>query len=316
VSTAIAATLVRELDVSAASGLVAIDGRLHVVADDELDLFTYRQGDPSFRATTRLMAGSLPGDGVAPGARREAEHAARKRDKPDLEMLLCLEGPGGPGLLALGSGSTPARARGAWIRVDAGMPSGAPVAVDAAPLYEALAAQIPGLNLEGGAVVGDVVRLLQRGNGEAGESGVVDLDLAAVVRAIERGTALGPSLVRRVAKVELGALDGTKLGFTDASPLGGGCLVFTAAAEASADTYRDGPCAGSVVGVLDDALRVRWSARVEPALKLEGVHASLDARGVLDLMFVADADDPTARAPLLAARTPLPDDLASAISRG
>lgn len=312
-SGAVVATLVRELDVSAASGLVAGPDVFHVVADDEPFLFTCRLRDPAFRVTTRLFSGALPGDGVEPAQWTEAERAARKRAKADLELLLALEVGGHAGLLALGSGSTPARARGAWVRLEAGMPAGAPRVVDAAPLYGALAAQLPELNLEGGAVAGDVVRLLQRGNGAAGQNAVVDLDRAGVIGAIERGAPLSAALVQRVEPIDLGALDGTPLGFTDASPLPGGFLVFTAAAEASTDTYADGPCAGSIVGVLDPELRVRWSARIAPALKIEGVYATVD-QGALELLFVADADDPTTRAPLLAARASLPPELARFIA--
>jgi hypothetical protein len=182
-------------------------------------------------------------------------------------------------------------------------------AFDLAPLHAALAAELGGpaqLNLEGAAVSGDVLRLLQRGNGADGVNAVVDLDLAGVRAAMARGDAWGPGLVRALHRVTLPELAGVRLGFTDASPLPDGRLVFAAAAEAGGDTYLDGACAGSAVGLL--------AAGVAPALlevqpldtraKLEGVNARLDPDGSLDLRLVADADDPSVRAGLYAARWP------------
>src|SRR5690349_13989277 len=91
---------IAELDVSAASGLVAIAERLYVVADDEHFLATYDfAGRPLGRLA--LWPDALPD-----------EHAERKRLKSDLEALTQL--PDGR-LLALGSGSTPRRRRGALI---------------------------------------------------------------------------------------------------------------------------------------------------------------------------------------------------------
>jgi len=301
------------LGVGAASGIAVVDELVCVVGDDEVALAVHALDAPGggvrLVRRVRLFDGELP-----------AEPRARKRVKPDLEALALL--PDGA-LLALGSGSTPARRRGAYVpaaavRGEDGGAGGAR-AVDLAPLYGALARTFAELNVEGAAAADGILRLLQRGNGPAGQNGVVDLDLDAVVAAIAAGRAVEGGLVRALRPVALGALDGVRLGFTDAAPLGGGAVLFSAAAEESPDTYHDGPCAGSILGVLSPAGEVVWTDRIEgprrgaAPLKIEGVHASWTG-DVLALFLVADADDARVPAELLAAELParaLPADVLS-----
>jgi hypothetical protein len=97
--------------------------------------------------------------------------------------------------------------------------------------------------------------------------------------------------------VELGDLDGVRLGFTDATPAGAG-MLFSAAAEDSPDAYRDGPCAGSAIGLLEDGT-VRWLRPVGPG-KIEGLTRWDD-----DLLLVSDADDRARPAGLYRASWPL-----------
>lgn len=274
---------VARLDVSAASGLVALQDRLCVIADDETFLAIYApDGTPTARVPLLSRQDrDLPRD-----------HAARKRRKPDFEALALL--PTGD-LLALGSGSTASRARGALVA-----PRAEAVArpVDLAPLYARLARDIPDLNVEGAAVSEDALWLLQRGNGAAGFNACIELDLARVLSAVERGAPLEASMLRSVTHVTLGTLDDVPLSFTDAVSLPGGALLFCAAAEATTDTYADGPCAGSIVGVLEGN-RVVESLRVHPTHKIEGI--ALDALS-RTLWLVADPDDRRLPAALLRAR--------------
>jgi hypothetical protein len=180
---------------------------------------------------------------------------------------------------------------------------------DLAPLHAALAEAFGGageLNLEGAAVSGDVLRLLQRGNGALGTNAVIDLDLARVQAALADGATWDASFVRAIHHVDLPTLGGVTLGFTDASPLPDGRLVFTAAAEAGKDTYADGLCAGSVVGLLTAGATPALAGlhAVQGRAKLEGVHATLHPDGEIDLLLCADADDPGVLAGLFAARLP------------
>ena len=67
-------------------------------------------------------------------------------------------------LLGLGSGSTPARDRGfAWGLAADGSLDGEPLQLDLAPLYSLLREHMDALNVEGAAVMGDELWLLQRG---------------------------------------------------------------------------------------------------------------------------------------------------------
>src|SRR6185503_11592625 len=100
----IALVPIATLTVSAASGLVRRGDALYVVADDELVLVRYGL-DGGERGRVRLRTGELP-----------REHAARKAAKADFEALVDL---GDGRMLALGSGSTEQRCRGAVIAGDA-----------------------------------------------------------------------------------------------------------------------------------------------------------------------------------------------------
>lgn len=271
--------LVATLDVAAASSVVAADGALWVVADDELGLRRYDLAGRPLGALP-LLPGALP-----------AEPRARKRRKPDLEALALL--PGGA-LLALGSGSLATRHVGAVVTQ-----LGPARPVDLAPLCARLAEELPDLNLEGAAVRDDALVLLQRGNGPAGVNAVIELDLAGVLTALAAAAPrLDARLVRRVTRVALGELAGAPLGFTDAAPHPRG-ILFTAAAEPSASTYDDAPCTGSALGLLGPEGAVLHLEPCAPVCKIEGVTLLGD-----DVYLVADADDPAVPAPLFRARRP------------
>lgn len=277
------------LPVAAASGIVAAGPHLYIVGDDHIHLTVLGADDYRVVAEVRLF----PDHPELP-----EEHEERKRLKPDLESIARLPGDR---LLVIGSGSRPNRCRGAVVPLfDPGRAGGAARPIDLAPLYRALGARLSELNIEGAAISGDRLRLLQRGNGAAGQNAVIDLDLGAALRAIDAGIPLGEDLIVAVTEVALGAVAGVPLTFTDASPLPDGRLVFAAAAEDTCDPYLDGPCAGSAVGVLSPGAAVTRIEPLETAHKIEGVHARRVGDRI-DLLLVADADDPSIKSPLLAA---------------
>ena len=284
-----ALTFVRNLPVSAASGLVRVGATTYVVADDELHLVILP--DDGEARTLRLLAGDLPED-----------PRARKAIKPDFEALCRWH----DGLLALGSGSTAMRHRGCLIRPVPGDIAGITVReLDLAPLHAHLTSLVPALNLEGAAVasdplLGDALLLLQRGNGRGNRSAVVRLDAAAVARALADDNPWDASLVRDIQFIELGERAGASLAFTDASPLPDGSLVFLAAAEDTPDTYRDGQLTGVAIGRLAPDLTLAWLTDVPDAPKLEGIHAELTG-DALHLWLVADPDDRNIPAPLYTA---------------
>jgi len=278
-----APALDRPAFVRAGSGVTWWGDRLAVVQDDTAFIALV---DPA----TGLAEGvALP---VPDGVRQFGVDRGNKGRKPDLEAVLTL--PDGR-VLAFGSGSTPARERLLAMGADRD-----PRWIDAAPLYRALRAErdFAGseLNVEGAALLGDRVRLFQRGNGAvvdgvAPVNATVDLELsellAAMIRwagtpADDRGVAL-----HAVTSYALGSLDGVALSFTDATAWPSarpGRVAWLAAAEASPDTYRDGDCAGSVLGFVDPD----GAAGHQPLRTPAGAVFRAKAEGI-----VFDRDDPT-----------------------
>lgn len=286
----------RPAHVSAASGLVRAGAWLYVVGDDSLHLAAFPlEGDAPGRST-RLFPGELP-----------LEAKARKAAKPDMEAL-CLLGPlaGAPhgALLAVPSGSTPVRRKGALVPLAADGGLGGPVReVDFSSVYTQLERELGPLNVEGAALSAGRLRLLNRGNGDLGTDAVVDLDGSRVLGALEAGQALQSDVVRTVLRWELGKAGNVRLSFTDAAPLPDGRIVFTAAAEDTRDAYADGVVTGSAVGVLAADGSPLFLDGVDAKVKLEGVDARVEG-GRVRLLLVADADDPDVAAPLFEAELP------------
>jgi hypothetical protein len=274
---------------SAASGLVRIGHRLFVVADDENSLGVFDLSTDAPGRLLRLFAGELP-----------AEHAERKAAKADLEALAVLPPfgrcPHGA-LMAFGSGSRPSRMRAALIAIDAGGELRPPARViDLAPLYAPLRARFADLNIEGAFVAGETLCLLQRGNVRSPVHACIAFDWPAVERWLA-ADAPAP-LPASTTTYQLGELDGVPLAFTDGAPLPDGGWVFCAAAEDTSDSYADGRCLGSAIGVVDAAGAIVSLQRLSRACKAEGISASADGDR-LELLLVTDADDRQAPALLL-----------------
>jgi hypothetical protein len=273
----------RPAHVSAASAAVLHQGRLCVVADDELALARFAlapQRTPD--DWLPLLPGSLP-----------VAHAARKAAKPDFEVLLALPDDR---LLALGSGSLPQRQRGVLLQGDR------PREVDLAPLYAPLHAAFGALNLEGGFFAGDRIMLLQRASRGAPGNACIQFEAAALLRWLDGH---GPvPLPLGSQPLELGDLQGVRLGLTDGCALSGGGFLFSAAAEDSADTVADGGVAGSVIGEVGADGRVVALGLLDRPCKVEGLAVRTGADGGPSLLLVTDADDRALPALLLEAAWP------------
>jgi hypothetical protein len=266
---------------SAASGLVRRGERCYVVADDEHHLALFDATGPG--RWWRLFDGALP----------EAA-AQRKAAKPDLETLLELpptqHHPHGA-LLALGSGSRPNRQRAVCLPfADASGALGAARAIDLAPLYAGLRGACADLNIEGAFVAGGVFHLLQRGHAGQPVNLCIRFDWAEVQAWLNDGGAVPRA--RGIERHELGVLDGVPLGFTDATPLPDGAWAFSAAAEATDDSYHDGACAGSVLGIVGGDGRCSLLQRLPGGHKVEGIASGpVHDPGIVELTLVSDADD-------------------------
>lgn len=274
--------------VRAGSGLRRWQGHLVVLQDDVHALALVEE------ASGRVSPLLLPTD--ASGLRQFSEQRGNKGGKMDLEACVVL---GDGRLLALGSGSTAARERLVVVDKDRSVRI-----VDGAALYAQLRSRrdFAGseLNIEGAVVDATRLRLFQRGNGavvdgQAAAHAIGDLDMAALLHWLDDGGPT-PQLIA-VRSVDLGHIGGVPLGFTDATLLPDGTIVFLAGAEDSPDTYRDGKVLGTRVGLLDGErlvlAEIRDAGGLATGLKLEGVEfvGYTDAGGIA-LLVVADMDDP------------------------
>ncbi len=282
--------------VRAGSGMAWLGGeggpRLVIAQDDASFLAVL---DPSLE-----RVGSITLEHVDRGMRQFDAKRGNKRSKLDLEACCVVRRDGRETLLALGSGSLPIRERIVVLASGAD----APRIVEAAPLYRMLRsrADFAGseLNIEGAAIVGDRLRLFQRGNG-ARRGDVLpvdatgDLDLGELLAWLDDPRAPLPSL-EDVVQWDLGSVAGVRLGFTDACARGDRGVVFLAAAEASPDAIEDGEVVGVVLGEIAASGDARWSTVRErdgrPFLdKAEGLAWALGGEGTRALVLI-DRDDP------------------------
>ena len=260
----IATRSVRTLDVSAASGLVLRDGLFHVVADDENALFVFGRDGAARRIA--LLPGDLP-----------QAHAERKARKPDFEILVDVPGHG---LLAMGSGSRRTRERA--VLVDRHERA---TVIDTSALCARLREDVIDLNLEGAALVGDDVVLLQRGHRGNRRSALVFLALDDLRRALATQR-FAVTRAPRVVDLDLGVHDDVPWACTDLAVLDDGELLACAVLEDTRDAYEDGACLGSALVRLTPGGGVRWHERLDTAAKVEGI--AVDGDGV---WLVSDADD-------------------------
>jgi hypothetical protein len=265
--------LVKELPLSAASGLARVAGGFWAVADDLNHLTFLPDKGRSFRR--RIFPGEPP-----------KNEEKRKRVKKDLESLIDL---GGGRLIAFPSGSKNRRCRGSLIELHKSGRFKRATEMDFRPLMELLDGKIPQLNIEGGFVTRRLLVLLQRGNGRARFNAVIKLKLEGFERGL-KGHWGRAKLDLKIKRVPLGRWDGVELAFTDAF-YHDGAAYFSAAAEAGGDTYRDGKVAGSVVGCLRKGRKPVILARLKGE-KIEGLALKSSKNGLLEIIAVTDADDP------------------------
>jgi hypothetical protein len=265
---------------SAASGLVLVDRRAFIVADDEHHLGSFVLDGDGPVELHRLAPGELPRD-----------PKARKKEKADFECLALLPGF----LLALGSGSKPNRERGFRVPLDADGRPGAAEPVDLAPWYARLKGEFDKPNIEGAFACGERFILLQRGNKGDRRNACIDFRLAEVLAWLDGARARPPGLAR-ILPFALGEEDGVPLGFTDGTAMPDGGWAFSAVAEDTHDSYEDGACAASAIGRVDAHGQLVRMRPLKGSPKVEGIAVDA-ARG--RLLMVTDADDPAVPSRLL-----------------
>ena len=285
---------------SAASGLVRVRQRLYVVADDELHLGVFEEhpapgstGDGLAPGTlVRLLEGDLPRD-----------KGKRKKVKPDLETLALLPPlPGCPAgaLLALGSGSKPQRESGVLVALDIqGAPNGRMALVDLSALYAPLHKRFEDLNIEGAIVLSGELLLLHRGNQGDSNSACIRFDWNLLAPWLA-GLQPKPPSAKSVQLMQLGSVGGVPLSLTDGTALHGGAWAFSAVAESTDDSYLDGACVGSAIGIVATDGQIQCIYPLEGAPKVEGI-AVLAQGDEWVFTLVTDPDDPKVPAQLLQA---------------
>jgi hypothetical protein len=284
------ASLDRPAHVRAASGITRFNNQFAVVQDDAYFLALVN--------TSTGMADAIPYP-VDNGVRQFSEAQGNKKKKADLECIFTL--PDGRAV-ALGSGSNKHRRRGIVF-------DDVPTWFDASSLYRCLEENTDfsgsQMNLEGATVVGEVLRLFQRGNGAPdGDllpvNATIDLPLEPLLSYIKRCTkdddVSWKHPLPKPVVYSLGTLESVRLGFTDATTRNDNTVVFLAAAEDSADVIQDGGCTGSVVGfIAQDGSAVHHpmvNADNTPCvLKCEGI--TLDIRDEGYAWVTVDSDDTT-----------------------
>jgi hypothetical protein len=285
---------------SAASGLVRVQRRLYVVADDEHHLGVLSTTGQAPVRLVRLFQRDLP-----------ESMKARKKAKADLETLVHVPAmPGHPfgALVALGSGSDPhrrasaRRSRAVVIPLDA---SGAVIErmhmTDLSPLYQRLRKSLGGLNIEGAFAADGQMCLLQRAKkgGKKGDSpnACVRYDWKTFMTWLLGKRNERPPILS-ITEIDVGEVDGVPLGLTDGVALAAGRWAFSAVAENTGSSFDDGPCIASVVGVMSSDGTVLQSYRLKDAPKVEGISAVVRGSEI-SLTMVTDDDNPAAPSRLL-----------------
>jgi uncharacterized protein DUF6929 len=265
------------------------------------------QDDVNFVAVVDPVSGAARGIPLPPGnagMRQFDDVRGNKQHRLDLEACVAVERGAGTTLLAFGSGSS--RRRESVLVVEGfGEALPAVTLVAATRFYRLLrtATSFSGseLNLEGVLLAGDRLRLFSRGNGAPADgmlpvNAACSVDLDLLLAHLRHPDSIDPPQPTDIMQYDLGVLDGVPLGFTDAMGWHDSVL-YVAAAESSPDAVRDGPIAGSAIGVIDPDGSTRWAPITDASgarlrVKAEGLVADPTAES--RVFVVLDADDPAA----------------------
>ncbi len=246
-----------------ASGIELIGPVAYVISDDAPFLYLLDAATLVVLAQVRLFESTEFASGRIP-----------KSSKPDLEALTALTWPNGQaGVLALGSGSTPAREAGWFVPVS----GGAPLRVNLAPLYALVRAQLPAgavLNIEAAATNATELLLFQRTVGQVEGALLFRLPLADCLRFL---VGAGPApVVPAPRQFPVPYINNRAAGFSGATFMQERLFV-TASVEDTEDAVLDGAVLGSFVGVVEGTelratfVRLAWPDGRPYLGKVEGI---------------------------------------------
>jgi hypothetical protein len=263
----------------------------HVVVSDDATHAAW------FRGGTATRVRLLP---PVEGHEVFEEASGTKHLKPDLETACQVTVDATPGVVVMGSGSSPARMRWSLLRLADGGPHA--TVADMGQVYAAVAAALSldaeHLNLEGACLVGDALRWFHRGLPSAGlPSGSVDIDLATALAAVLGHVDAEQVPVARPVHYDLGAVAGVGLAITDVVALADGSLIACAAAEDSPNARDDGAVVASALARIegDRVADVVALPTVDGSvIKVEGLTVLDGDEQQTTVLAVADVDDPQA----------------------
>ncbi len=275
-----------------ASGLVRIDNRVVIVADDEFHLaqFDLKSNQPG--TWIKLLPGALA-----------SNYKERKKQKPDLETITHIH-PGAHAadgaLLVVPSMSRPNRITGAMLRLEKNViVNESPVPIDFSDIQKKLAESINGLNVEGMAIAEKVTKIFHRGSKKKGKSVVIELDTKAFLHDLYDTHKPMSACIATLREYNLGEIDGVDLEFTDAVSMPDGRIIFLATAEATDDEYKDGASLGSALGIMAANGDIEQIIRITGREKFEGICANYvsiepskaSTANNLELLLVSDTDN-------------------------
>jgi hypothetical protein len=176
--------------------------------------------------------------------------------------------------------------------------SGEVQVIDFAPFFTALKTHLGQPNIEGGAIWRDQLCLLHRGN-KSGANVMIRLPIGPFIDSLRNNQSpyVGDAVTFKT--IDLGAIDGVPLSWTDAKVLNDQ-LIISAAAENTDNSIDDGPCKGSMLATLnwDGELLSRYP--LEGNDKIEGIAVAQIGKQI-QVDMVTDNDDPDSPALLLLA---------------
>lgn len=274
--------------VISASGLVRLENRVLIVADDELHLaeFDLKSSQPG--RWIKLLPGQLPTD-----------YKARKKQKPDLETIARIQ----PdvyaetgALLVVPSLSRENRVTGAMVKIEKNaVATDSPIPIDFSDIRNKLCETIDGLNVEGIAIQEKTTKLFHRGSKKKGKSVVIELETISFLRDLHDTHKPLSKCISNFREYDLGDIEGVGMSFTDAVPMPDGRIVFLATAEATDDEYQDGASLGSSLGIMKENGEIERMIRIAGREKFEGICADYQSTGAathtLEILLVSDTDN-------------------------
>ena len=270
---------------SAASGIQIVEDKFFVVADDELFLASF----PLINTRQGVQVPALPGEKEMP-----ADNLLRKKVKPDWESLVFVPSEFVPpygALLLVPSGSMPTRQRAVLLPMDVKGVSDKPREIDLSGIYSELYKDIKELNIEGAIIVGNELRLFQRGNGSLKENAIVTLKMQNFIKYINKTGELRPKDVISAIQFHRSLSSVPVKGFSDAASLSNGEMLFLASVENTVSTFADGEILGSFLGLMAKDGKIKWMAPFALNLKAEGLAVNESKDGI-QVFVVPDSDAP------------------------